>query len=303
MKVLVTGGTGIIGRHAIASLLNDGHNVSIISRANNDTLPVDGAVPIAGDILETEFLRKIIENHDFDALLHLAWETRHGLFWAASENEDWLNASTALFRLFLKHGGKRIVSAGTCVEYDAPENGPCIAGKTPLVTNLPYAKAKTSLLLRLKSIATEHGANWAWGRIFLVTGPGEDAARLVPSVINSVLDGKEAHTTSGNQIRDVLHTSDCGAAFAKLITNRFTGEINVCRGKPVKLAEITTRIGQLMGRPDLIKIGAIQDRPGEPQNLWGDAGPLSSEIGFIPELSLEAMLQHSINWWQNVRNS
>ena len=296
MKVLVTGGTGFIGRHCVAELLHLGHDVTILSRSKH-TIHARANI-VVSDMTDPTFPAEAICDGGYDALIHLAWETRHGYFWTAPENDVWLAASKNLFTAFLENGGNYIIVAGTCVEYDPPREGPCIAGETPLAPTLPYGVAKHELRLALENLAHEHQTDWAWGRIFLATGPNEPENRLVPSIVRSILLGQPAKTSSGIQVRDIMHTSDYGKAFAHLLTNRFKGEINLCRGVPVRLADISRTIGKLMRRPGLIEIGALEDRAGEPQNLWGDARPLKIETGFEPGFELDEMLQDAIDWWR-----
>ncbi len=295
MKVLVTGGTGFIGRHCVTELLRLGHDVTILSRSK--TTIHAGANIVVGDMTDPAFPAEAI-CCGYDALIHLAWETRHGYFWTAPENEVWLAASKQLFATFLEKGGNHIIAAGTCVEYTPPQEGPCIVGETRLAPTLPYGVAKHNLRLALEKLATEHQANWTWGRVFLATGPDEPENRLVPSIVRSILQGQPAKTSSGIQVRDIMHTSDYGKAFAHLLTSRFKGEINLCRGVPVRLADISRAIGKLMKRPDLIEIGELEDRPGEPPNLWGDARPLKVKTGFEPVFELDEMLQDAIDWWR-----
>ena len=62
--------------------------------------------------------RDLIEEVRPSHLLHFAWETRHGYFWQAPENQIWAEATVDLARAFKDAGGRRAVFAGSCAEYD-----------------------------------------------------------------------------------------------------------------------------------------------------------------------------------------
>ncbi|NOX93955.1 MAG: NAD(P)-dependent oxidoreductase [Alphaproteobacteria bacterium] len=293
MRILVTGGTGFIGRHAVSALMDAGHEVIVLSRTC-----VAGAASICGDIVKPDVaLLEAVRSCGADAMLALAWETTHGKFWHASSNAAWCASMIQLVDAFLAGGGKRVVCAGTCVEYDPPIEGACKVEETPISPTFPYSISKDAFHRMLVWITAARGATYAWGRIFLAYGPDEQAGRLVPSIIRSVMDGKPAECSSGKQRRDFLHAVDYGRAFAALTASDFHGPINICAGEPVTIAQVVQKIGDLMGRPDLIKLGALPDRPNEPQNLWGDVTPLHNAIGFTPSYSLKEGLTHVIDWW------
>ncbi len=291
MRILVTGGTGLIGSHAVDSLVSAGHEVFVLTRTPPLSEQVRGERYIVFDMLaENADFTALFKENRYDILLHLAWETEHGKFWTSARNALWLAGSLRLADGFLKSGGRRIVCAGTCVEYDPPDRGACIAGETPLRPVHPYSIAKDSLRRMLGWMVSGYGANLAWGRIFLVMGYGEHPDRLVPGVIRSLLNGELVKCTSGRQIRDFMHAKDLGAAFARLAESDFDGEVNICSGEAVTIARVVNRIAEMMGHPELVQLGALPDRAGEPANLWGDAGPLLTQTGFRPAFSLETAL-------------
>ncbi|WP_366658535.1 NAD(P)-dependent oxidoreductase [Fodinicurvata sp. EGI_FJ10296] len=302
MRVLVTGGTGFIGWHAVREMLAAGHEIILVTRHGFSGLSDPKLHILKGDLLETgDDLLSRVREAGADVLLMLAWETRHGKFWTASSNAAWCARSIQLAQAFLEGGGRRIVSAGTCVEYDAPATGPCVPDSTPLRALHPYSISKDSLRRMLEWMTAAYGASLAWGRIFLAYGPGEFSARLVPSVVNALLDGTQAKCSSGRQVRDFLHAEDYGRAFALLVASDVQGAVNVCSGKPATIGNVVEEIAAIIGRPHLIALGALPDREGEPANLWGDMARLARETGFTPKYSLPAGLKNTVEWWIETR--
>lgn len=84
-RILVTGANGLIGRHAVTTLVNHGLDVHAVSRTMPDT-SAPGVTWHACDLLDCQEIFYHVQATHF---LHLAWVTEHGHFWDAAENRDW----------------------------------------------------------------------------------------------------------------------------------------------------------------------------------------------------------------------
>jgi len=295
-KVLVTGARGFLGRQAVAALAARGFEVHAIMRGPEE-LPGASAAH-CGDLLDAQFRRDVMVRVKPDALLHLAWETTHGAFWTAASNLDWLNASLDLFRQAAGVGARRIVAAGTCVEYLAPDDGPCDEAHTPIKPSFLYGAAKAACAQTGAAFAAQLGLSFAWGRVFFLYGAHEGGKRLIPDVARKLLRGEDAPVGPGTAIRDFMDVRDAGAGFAALLASEVTGPVNVASGDGYSLAEIVTRLGQIAGRPDLIKLGALPARGGEPPMLVASNKRLTAEVGFTPAIPLDQGLADALNWWR-----
>jgi nucleoside-diphosphate-sugar epimerase len=122
----------------------------------------------------------------------------------------------------------------------------------------------------------------AWGRIFFSFGPGEPEGRLVPSIARALLAGREAPMTHGQQLRDTLTVEDLGRAFAALTASEFTGPVNIGSGERTELRELAQLVAAEVGRPDLLRIGALEPRPGEPREILADVTRLREHVGWRP---------------------
>ena len=298
-RVLITGGRGLVGRHASAALLALGSEIVTLVQASG-SLPVrTGEEVLVADLMAQDFeAPRVVEQARADTLVHLAWVTEHGRFWSAEENFEWLERSTQLIEAFVRGGGRRVVVAGTSAEYAAPTTGPCHPTKTPLGPKHPYSEAKHRLHLRLAALSEDSGAGYAWARIFQLLGAGEDKRRLVPDVICNIIRGQHAKCSSGAQIRDFLDARDCGRAIAACALSDLTGPINIASGRPISVASVVSRIAQRLGREDLVQMGALPDRPGEPANLYADITLLERDVGFQPAYDLDQSLDDAIAHWR-----
>jgi nucleoside-diphosphate-sugar epimerase len=289
-RVLLTGASGLIGSRALAALTLAGCETHVVGRRPP---PSRGAIWHKADLLDRRATRAAVQATAATHLLHFAWYTEHGRFWSAPENLNWAAASLGLLGDFREAGGERAVIAGTCAEYDwtgavdlylerqAPD-GP----GTPERPATLYGVAKNALRLSAQAYAAETGMSLGWGRVFLLYGPGEDERRLVPSVARALLAGEEAMTTDGRQVRDFMHVADVARGFVALLSSAVEGPVNVASGEAVEVAEVLDLVARAAGRPDLLRLGALPRRDGEPERLVADVQRLHHEVGFRPRVAL-----------------
>jgi nucleoside-diphosphate-sugar epimerase len=282
-RILVTGATGLIGRRVLAPLVAAGHEVHAVARR------AGGAPDVIWHEADLLASQNVVREVDPEVLVHLAWYAEHGKFWTAPVNVEWVEASLALLRAFR---GRRVVAAGTCAEYDwnAGEE-PMNELSSPLRPATLYGAAKHGL----HTVASQmDDFELAWGRVFFLYGPDEAPGRLFAAVARAVLAGEPARTTEGTQIRDFMHADDVAAAFAALASSDLTGPVNIASGEPAALRDVVQMIGEAAGRPELIELGALPQRPGEPERLVADVARLRDEVGFAPRVSLRVGIDATV---------
>lgn len=295
-RVLVTGATGFIGRHALPLLAARDYEVhAVTSRVPPHS--TSGAVWHRGDLMDRAAVDDVVSSVRPSHLLHFAWYTEHRRFWTAPVNLRWLQASLDVVHAFEASGGRRVVMSGTCAEYGRTD-GPCHEHETPLVPETLYGVCKHALQLVTTAFANQTQLSSAWGRIFHLYGPGEPPERLVPSVIRALLIGEPARCSHGDQVRDFLAVEDVAGAFVALLDSDVTGPVNIGAGVPITVGGIVEEIGRHLGRPDLIRLGAVDAPLGEPAVLVPDTSRLATEVGWRPTLSLQDGLAKSIDWWR-----
>lgn len=298
MKVLVTGATGLVGRQTLMPLIAGGHEVHGLARRPG---AVVGVRWHDVDLLDDSARAGAIASIRADALLHLAWHTDVATVYDDPANDRWREASIGMLREFRAAGGRRAVIAGSAAEYDwGPQGagaGPCRETETSLTPATRYGRAKNALRRDLEASGLE--LSWAWARLFHLFGPGEDRRRLVPSIALALVEGRPALCTAGTQKRDFLDARDAGAALAALVDAPVEGPINVASGNAVAVAEIADTLGRIAERPDLIRLGALPQRAGDPPLLVADTGRLAREARFRPRFNLTDGLAHCLNWWRN----
>ena len=172
----------------------------------------------------------------------------------------------------------------------------CHEQRTPLRPATLYGAAKHALHTAAAPYAEQAGFELAWGRIFFVYGPGEPEGRLVPSVGRTLLAGEPVPTTSGDQVRDFMHVEDVAGAFAALADADTTGAVNIASGDPVRVRDVVETLAEQVGRPDLLRPGALPDREGDPPRLVADVTRLRQEVGIAPQIALREGLAQTLEW-------
>lgn len=289
-RLLITGAKGFVGSH-ILQRLNSRFDVHAVSRTQTTD---DKFTWHNADLLDSTECSLLIKDVRPSYLIHSAWETTHGAFWEAESNYIWLEASKKLFAEFIVQGGKRVVSCGTCAEYTGSQTPLCENDDTHDAASV-YGRSKNELLNALSDMSV----SYAWARIFYPYGDGEGSKRFIPSICQSLLEGVPAKCSSGQQLRNFMNVRDLGSAIAKLADHQLTGPINLGYPTSHKLGDVAKILGEISGRPDLIRLGALPDRAGEASVLVPNLTRQITELKFKPSIALRDGLIAAYNWWKN----
>lgn len=277
MKVLLTGATGFLGRYVLSQLIAQRVEVVVAGRA-----PPAGfhGEFIKADLLHADTYASLVRRARATHLMHLAWYAEHGKYWSSPLNLRWLEASLRLAEAFCESGGQKIVSAGTCAEYDW-SYGYCREDITPLVPATLYGTAKDATRRMVAAVCGEHKVPFSWGRIFLPYGNGEDSRRLVPALIEVFQGRRQPFGVNASSYRDFLHVEDVARGFVHLLQSDAAGNFNISSGQPTRIAEVVRLIATALNGDPGVVLDLSTDRPGEPEMLIGDNRKLKA-LGWQP---------------------
>jgi len=269
--ILLTGGTGFIGRHVLSILLADGFNVRLITRGLSREI---GRNREGIEIVSTD--NAFLESREWwtkqcagvNRVIHLAWYVEPGQYLNSLKNLECLTGSLNLALAGIASGISKFVGVGTCFEYDLEDSMPKDSD-SKLNPNTIYASAKASLYFLLKNLFTLSKIDFAWARLFYLYGQGEDERRLTPYLHRQLSNGLIAELTSGNQIRDFIDVKLAAQQIVEATFNSATGSINICSGKGISIRQFAEEIADLYGAHDLLKFGARQDNITDPQYVVG----------------------------------
>lgn len=293
-RVLITGAAGFFGANAMRSFDPGQWEVHGLDRPGVDRERLNATAPDAKvhevDLLDPNAVRAIVNEVKPDLAVHLAWYVVPGKFWAAPENIDHLNASFGLCRALVDVGCKRIVTAGTCFEYDVANAKAPLSEDSPTKPTLLYSAAKLAMFEVLRQAAKGWGISYAHLRFFYQYGRYEGPNRLVSDVMWSLVRSEEAKVTTGEQIRDFLDIEDVASAIAIAAASDAEGAINIGSGIPVKVRDVVSAAARAYGKEHLVRYGARPSRPDDPAFIVADVTRLRS-LGWSPRFDLERGMQ------------
>jgi len=295
-RILITGASGFVGRQTLAPLQMLGFDVHALSRGSF----VEGidvtwhACNLFDYIKVKELCASLKPTH----LLHCAWVTEHRKFWDSPENELWLKASINLFETFAQAGGCHIIGIGSCAEYSWNRHDSIPWKETDVcLPHFPYGQAKLSLALWLKEFAPSQGIRYAWARLFLLFGKGENPDRILPYLILSALKKRRAHCSSGTEVRDFLDTETCGKVLAEIAASDMEGVINVASGKGISIRTLSETIARLLKTDMDCEFGMRPDTSGSPDFMVADITKLRNNCHLIDDFDSEQAIDRLLPYW------
>ena len=230
--VLVTGGAGYIGSHAVLALLDAGHRVVVIDNLTTgfDWLVDPRATLVTGNIEDDELVRGTMRAHGVRAIMHFA-----GSIIVPESVVDPLKyyrnntvASRALLESAVARGVPHFIFSSTAATYGMPEKSP-VSEKDPTIPINPYGTSKLMTEAMLRDVAAAHPINYCALRYFNVAGAdprgrsGQSTAgatHLLKIAVEAAtgkrasvgIYGTDYDTRDGTGVRDYIHVSDLAAA-------------------------------------------------------------------------------------------
>lgn len=290
-RVLVTGASGFVGRQCVRALLERGCEVHGVSRsvcARTDP----GVVWHPADILQQAAVQRLLAECKPTHLIHCAWNISHQHY-TSGENLLWAARSVDLLHEAQCSGVQRIVGIGTCAEYGL-DHEVCSEDSSEMHPVGTYAQAKYATQVLYSAIAAGEAFSAAWARLFFPYGPFDRPSKFVPYTINQLSKGKPAEFSAGEQERDLLFASDVGDAIVAILFSALKGAVNVGSGTASRVSDVVRRIGELMGRPDLIRLGVRQSDPLQAKRWVASVKRLKHEVQWNPSTTLTDGLRTTI---------
>jgi UDP-glucuronate decarboxylase len=285
----------------VRQLLASGDEVAVVVRPGSRRWRLEDVVDrltvIEADLDDGATVRRDLERLRPEACIHAAWYAEPGRYLPSPKNLDSLRASLGLLEVLAEAGCKHVVGVGTCFEYQIRAEP--LEEDSPTGPFTLYAAAKLAFSLVAAQRAAQLGVGFAWARLFYLYGPYEDERRLVPAAIKALSANQDFPCASGEFVRDYLHVEDVAAALCAISRLRLGGVFNVSSYRPVTIAELMRTLGELLGRPQLIRLGALPKREWDPAYVCGDNRKLSGEAHWAPKYALRAGLEQTIQWWKN----
>ncbi|HWO77352.1 MAG TPA: UDP-glucose 4-epimerase GalE [Bacillus sp. (in: firmicutes)] len=319
MSVLVLGGAGYIGSHAVYQLLDAGEHVVIID--NLETGHREAVHPKAvfykGDMRDIEFLRSVFEKESIDAVIHFA---AHSLVGESMEDpikyfDNNVFGTQVLLKVMVEHNIKKIVFSSTAATYGEPETVP-ITETVPTNPTNTYGETKLTMEKLMKWTEQAHGIQYVSLRYFNVAGARETAeigedhrpeTHLIPIILQTALGqrshmtifGEDYDTPDGTCIRDYIHVEDLiNAHLLALHYLRNGGKsdiFNLGSSQGFSVKEIIEAARRVTGKDIPAQIGAR--RTGDPSILIASSEKAKQKLGWNPtRTSIEKIIEDAWRW-------
>ena len=319
--ILVTGGAGYIGSHAVWALLDAGREVVVLddlSYGRREALP-PGVELVVGSVGDRNLVERLLAEHGVSTVLHFAGSVLVGqsvsdpLGYYANNTVN----SHALLQACVAVGVKNFIFSSTAAVYGMPETQP-IAETAPTKPINPYGASKLMTEMMLRDTSAAHGLNHVILRYFNVagadaqgrTGERRPMATHLINVATQVALGKrplmeifgeDYDTPDGTCIRDYIHVSDLADAHLKAVEHLERGgeslTLNCGYGSGASVREVLSQVEAVTGRK--LAIRPAPRRPGDPPRLVAAAGRIRDRLGWQPRHNdLAAIIRSAFDWEQ-----
>lgn len=305
-RVLVAGGAGYIGSHAVKALRRAGRDTVVFDNlSSGHREAVLGAPLVVGDIREAEAVRVAIREHKPDAVMHFAAkiEVGEGERDPVGFYDNNIAGALTLLRVMLEEGVSKFVFSSTCAIYGNPE-------RLPLSEDLPknpvsvYGRTKLMVERMLEDMARAHGLRFAALRYFNAAGADMDGeigeehdpeSHLIPNALKAAagigppmrLFGDDYPTRDGTCVRDYIHVTDLAEAHILAADRLGAGEpglqLNLGTGDGFTVREVLSAVERAVGRP--VPHTVEPRRPGDAIALVSDPTRTRAALGWAPRLS------------------
>ena len=319
MNVLVTGGAGYIGSHAVRELLAAGHGVVVydsLVKGHRGAVP-DGVPFVKADIRNAAVLAETFEVFPVDAVMHFAAASEVGESMAnpAKYYQDNVAATLSLLDALRKAKIKKIVFSSTAAVYGEPESCPIREDASLKPTNV-YGRTKLIIEGMLADFAMAYGFSYVALRYFNAAGAlpaggvGEDhtpESHLIPLILKTALGQREAisvygtdyPTPDGTCIRDYIHVTDLATAHVLAIEHLLAGggprTYNLGSQNGFSVREVIDQAKRVTGIDFPVK--ETPRRAGDPAVLVASSAKFQADFPWQPRYSdLDTILSTAWDW-------
>jgi UDP-glucose-4-epimerase GalE len=319
MKVLVTGGAGYIGSHAVKQLRMRGHQVTVLdnlSRGHRESVPSD--VPFYQlDLRETSAVATLLAAEGIECVMHFAALTyvgesvEHPLRYYDNNTYGTLSLLSAM----QQSGVERLVFSSTCATYGEPTSVPITEQEKQSPIN-PYGWSK----LFVERILADHSRaqpkfSYCALRYFNVAGSAADGTigedhdpetHLIPVVLQAALGlrdkvnvfGDDYDTPDGTCIRDYIHVEDLVDAHIAVMQRLAPGDArfyNLGIGRGYSVKEVIDAARAVTGRE--IRVEMAPRRAGDPPMLYASPEKARRELGWEAKITdLSEIIETAFRW-------
>ena len=301
--IIVSGATGFIGQHCLTPLLEQGFQVHALTRSITPStlLAHENLFWHQVDLQDHLKVKELVGIISAQLLLDLAWDTTPATYLHDFNNLNWIQSSLNLTRSFIASGGQRVLSCGTCAEYDWSA-GYLTEYNTPYKSGTLYSASKIALRQLTHQICKDAKTSFVWVRPFFVHGPHEHLSRFVPQLINNAIQNKVLQMPpQAHRVRDYLPIQEAANAIVACLTSQQEGDFNIASGQAISLSDlaktIALEVGNALGQKIELQ-GMAQSTVNTVDDfVVGNTFRLNTLVGWKPSCDVSGGLRETVRWW------
>lgn len=317
MNILVIGGAGYVGSHAVRLLQRAGHTVWVydnLCRGHRAAVP-EGCL-VEGALEDSDRLISTMRVHQIEAVMHFAAfiEVGESVVDPAKYYRNNVVGTLGLLDAMRAADVSKIVFSSTTATYGVPDRIPITESEKQSPIN-PYGFTKLVIERALEDYAQAYGLAYAALRYFNAAGAspegdiGEDhtpETHLIPIVLQVALGqrseislfGDDYPTPDGTCVRDYIHVNDLGDAHIKALSQLKAGQgikLNLGTGHGHSVREVVEACRKLTGHPIPVKIAPR--RAGDSPQLVADSSLAQATLGWQPRYTrIEDIVETAWRW-------
>jgi UDP-glucose 4-epimerase len=282
-RVLVTGGSGFVGRSVVAEFLRRGASVVV---ADLRPFPGDGVTTVLGDLTDPAARDRVV-TEDITGIVHLAAIT--SVLVSAEQPQETFDTNVemtqGLLELARRRGVARFVLASTNAVVGNVGTS-TITERSPLRPLTPYGATKAACEMLLSGYAGAYGMATCALRFTNIYGPGMAAKdSFVPRLMRAALAGGGVQVYGdGKQARDLVHVHDVARAVVSAWERQHTGTTIVGAGGSVTVLDLIDAAREATGAP--LPVDHVPAKTGEMPAVIVDIARARAELDYQPRYSL-----------------
>ena len=274
MKILVTGANGYLGQGIVKAILDSGNEVIAACHSRTDVIDSRARVKQC-DLYTIENPYEYFDQPDI--LLHLAW--RDGFVHYSNAHIEDLPKHYFFIKKMAEAGCKHIAAMGSMHEIGFFEGS--INENTPCHPTTPYGIGKNALRDLTAMVCKQNSCVFQWLRGYYIVGNSKYGSSIFSKITAAVEEGKTEFpfTLGQNQYDFIDYPEFCAQVAATVGQRQELGIINICSGRPEKLANRVEKFIKENNYNIELQYGMFPDRPYDSKAIWGDSSKIEKIMG------------------------